>query len=117
MDISGYVGDILEWRRNDKDGSLIVGGCGMDMGFHTVYCLSRALFPKGFSMNLRPLLPTSTPLAYHITKHVYGKPGTVANIKATRSRIRESIAILGTIAGGCVGALLLYVIACLVFGM
>lgn len=44
QDISGYVGEILEWRRNDKDGSLIVGGCGMDMGFHTVYYLARALF-------------------------------------------------------------------------
>lgn len=44
QDISGYVGEILEWRRNDKDGALIVGGCGMDMGFHTVYCLARALF-------------------------------------------------------------------------
>ncbi len=31
QDISGYVAEILEWRRNDKDGALIVGGCGMDM--------------------------------------------------------------------------------------
>lgn len=25
-----------------------VGGCGMDMGFHLVYSLSRALYPDGF---------------------------------------------------------------------
>ena len=29
-------------------GSLRVNGCGMDMGFHIVYCLSRRLFPDGF---------------------------------------------------------------------
>jgi hypothetical protein len=31
-----------------RDGGLGVGGCGMDMGFHLVYSLSRALFPTGF---------------------------------------------------------------------
>src|ERR1700753_729745 len=25
-----------------------IGGCGMDMGFHLVYSLSRALYPDGF---------------------------------------------------------------------
>ena len=28
-----------------------VSGCGMDMGFHLVYILSQALFPKGFKTN------------------------------------------------------------------
>lgn len=28
-------------------GGLIVGGCGMDMGFHAVYTLGRCLWPKG----------------------------------------------------------------------
>ena len=37
------LGDPLQ-----KDGSLRVNGCGMDMGFHIVYCLSRRLFPDGF---------------------------------------------------------------------
>jgi hypothetical protein len=27
--------------------SLVVGGCGMDMGFHVVYCLGAALWPNG----------------------------------------------------------------------
>lgn len=29
------------------EGSLRVGGAGMDMGFHVVYTLGRAMFPKG----------------------------------------------------------------------
>lgn len=29
---------------------LVVGGCGMDMGFHVVYSLSHSLFPKGFKL-------------------------------------------------------------------
>lgn len=33
----------------DRDlGAVKVGGCGMDMGFHLVYELSRCLFPDGF---------------------------------------------------------------------
>ena len=31
-----------------KDGTIRVHGCGMDMGFHIVYTLSRILFPDGF---------------------------------------------------------------------
>ena len=31
-----------------KDGTIRVHGCGMDMGFHIVYALSRILFPDGF---------------------------------------------------------------------
>lgn len=41
--ISGYVGHALGLRRNDSNGALIVGGCGMDMGFHVVHNLSYAL--------------------------------------------------------------------------
>ncbi len=43
INISAIVSDVLEWRWNDE-GSVIVGGCGMDMGFHLVYCLSSTLF-------------------------------------------------------------------------
>lgn len=46
QDISGYVATVLDYRRND--GSLVVGGCGMDMGFACVYNLGRRLFPDGF---------------------------------------------------------------------
>ena len=37
----------LGYRQAKRDG-LIVGGCGMDMGFHLVYNLSAVLFPEGF---------------------------------------------------------------------
>lgn len=36
-------------RMGKRDG-LIVGGCGMDMGFHIVYNLSYVLFPDGFGI-------------------------------------------------------------------
>ncbi len=41
---------LLGWRRNPKNGALVVGGCGMDMGFHTVYSLSSRLYPDGFKL-------------------------------------------------------------------
>lgn len=41
------VGTALGERIGKRDG-VIVGGCGMDMGFHLVYNLSYVLFPKGF---------------------------------------------------------------------
>lgn len=45
--LSYHVGRILGgW--DDKSESVRVSGCGMDMGFHTVYALSGALFPDGF---------------------------------------------------------------------
>ena len=34
--------------RDSYDGGMRVNGCGMDMGFHAVYSLSRALYPDGF---------------------------------------------------------------------
>ncbi len=45
--ISGWVATFLGMKWNDN-GSVTVGGCGMDMGFHVVYTLSRALWPDGF---------------------------------------------------------------------
>lgn len=41
------VAVLLGERRGKRDG-VIVGGCGMDMGFHIVYSLSQALFPSGY---------------------------------------------------------------------
>lgn len=46
--ITRSVADVLGCRHDmDKQG-LTVGGCGMDMGFHMVYNLSRSLWPTGF---------------------------------------------------------------------
>lgn len=47
-DISGDAATVMDYRRNDRDNSLIVSGCGMDMGFACVYNLGRRLFPDGF---------------------------------------------------------------------
>jgi len=46
INITYYVANLLEWRLVDVNGSRVmrVGGCGMDMGFHAVYTLSRVLF-------------------------------------------------------------------------
>ena len=43
-----WVASALGWRFDKKHETLGVSGCGMDMGFHTVYSLSAALFPDGF---------------------------------------------------------------------
>lgn len=47
--LSGYIADACDYSRT-RDGALRVGGCGMDMIFHTVYNLGRVLFPKGFGL-------------------------------------------------------------------
>lgn len=45
--IDWYAARLLDMRRGKRDG-LVVGGCGMDMGFHLVYTLSRVLFADSF---------------------------------------------------------------------
>jgi hypothetical protein len=46
QNITYYVAQALEWPLVEKNGSRVlrVGGCGMDMGFHTVYTLASVLF-------------------------------------------------------------------------
>ena len=44
------VSRVLGIRLGKQGDALIVGGCGMDMGFHLVYELSRVLFPDGFGV-------------------------------------------------------------------
>lgn len=46
-EISWLAARAMDYRINQKHGGLIVGGCGMDMGFHLVYSLGRTLFPEG----------------------------------------------------------------------
>jgi hypothetical protein len=45
--LSGLAARALGMRLGKRDG-IIVGGCGMDMGFHLVYELSHTLHPSGF---------------------------------------------------------------------
>jgi hypothetical protein len=47
LPIDRYASTLLG-EKIDRHGGIGVGGCGMDMGFHLVYSLSRALFPDGF---------------------------------------------------------------------
>lgn len=42
------AGTALGMRVDSHKDGLVVGGCGMDMGFHVVYELSHTLFPDGF---------------------------------------------------------------------
>lgn len=46
-DISGIIATALDRKWHD-DGSLGVGGCGMDMGYSIIYSLSYSLYPDGF---------------------------------------------------------------------
>lgn len=45
-DITFSTAAALAWPMQNN--GVRVNGCGMDMGFHLVYTLSRVLFPKGF---------------------------------------------------------------------
>ena len=47
-DITYWAARALGDRIDQRRGGIVVGGCGMDMGFHLVYSLSRRLFPDGF---------------------------------------------------------------------
>ena len=48
FDVSWAVARVLDEPMDRKQGGLKVSGCGMDMGFHVVYSLSRSLWPNGF---------------------------------------------------------------------
>lgn len=45
--ITWEMSRVLGYRIDHKNGGLIVGGCGMDMGFHCVYTLGQKLWPQG----------------------------------------------------------------------
>ena len=45
---SYVVAAALDYKTDDKRDGIKIGGCGMDMGFHLVYNLSRTLWPKGY---------------------------------------------------------------------
>lgn len=49
--IDDYVADVLGWPYR-KDG-IVVGGCGMDAGFHLVHTLAQTLFSNGYSLKQR----------------------------------------------------------------
>lgn len=74
QDISGYAASVMDYRRNERDNSLIVSGCGMDMGFACVYNLGRRLFQAGFgelgtTKDGRKVRPSSAEDAAHMLNH------------------------------------------------
>lgn len=48
LDLTHYVAKALGLKIDRNNYGVKVGGCGMDMGFHLVYNLSRTIFPNGF---------------------------------------------------------------------
>ena len=48
--LSPRVAAICGFTFDDKAECLRVSGCGMDMAYHVVYSLGRALFPDGFGV-------------------------------------------------------------------
>ena len=51
LDWTYLVSKALDWKVSDKTNGIKVGGCGMDMGFHLIYTLSRELFDDGYAIN------------------------------------------------------------------
>ena len=47
LNLDWSIGRALDLKFDQKNGGLIVTGCGMDMGFHLVYNLGRTLWPAG----------------------------------------------------------------------
>jgi hypothetical protein len=54
MDITGYIAEANDWKeaKNRFGGynGIKVGGCGMDMGFHVIYNISKTLFNDGYAI-------------------------------------------------------------------
>ena len=52
LDWTRLVSIALDWKesKNRSGGGIKVGGCGMDMGFHLVYTLSRVLYDDGYAI-------------------------------------------------------------------
>jgi len=45
------ISKALDYKVSDKTNGVIIGGCGMDMGFHLVYTISSVLFKDGYALN------------------------------------------------------------------
>lgn len=55
FDVSWAVAAVLDWKFDQKNGGVKVGGCGMDMAFHLVYELSAELYGDGYALSKRGL--------------------------------------------------------------
>jgi hypothetical protein len=59
FNVSGYVATAIGAQLNRDRLAVRVGGVGMDMGFHVVYQLSRAVFADGFRCTGKPSCPAN----------------------------------------------------------
>ncbi len=48
-DVTWLVARAMGEKFDPTHGGIKVGGCGMDMGFHLVYGMSRTIYPDGFT--------------------------------------------------------------------
>lgn len=48
LDLTQYTATALGLKHGKRDG-VVMGGCGMDLGFHLVYLLSRRLYGGGYA--------------------------------------------------------------------
>lgn len=64
FNITGWAARALDMKHSDK-GGIVVGGCGMDMGFHVVYELSRVLFQGRFKCSGKNTGPHRCPSNDH----------------------------------------------------
>ena len=78
--LTGHAAKVLGERWDFDRGGIVVGGCGMDMGFHLVYNLSYALFKDGFEC-----IGDGCPANDHnngdrdYTPHMHSDPGYALN--------------------------------------
>lgn len=78
-----HVTQVTGRKFDQNNGGVKVSGCGMDMGFHLVYSLSRALYPDGFGTegkraNGKPVRATSAKHAARLVNACatfYGRNG------------------------------------------
>ena len=76
-DITWQVARATNSRVDNTHGGIIMGGCGMDMGFAAVYSLSGTLYPDGFKCSgQHRYTPTGKPSKRpcYSNDHSNGKP-------------------------------------------
>lgn len=85
------VSKALNYRTGKRDG-IIMGGCGMDMGFALVYNLGRTLFPEGFALpegkRGRNGRTVGQPMIYRA--HYLTKSGAVRRMTLAAATMREA---------------------------
>ena len=72
IDITYDAARAMGEKIHQRHGGIAVGGCGMDMGYHLVYGLSRALWPDGF-----PCIGEHCPSNDHSNGQPRSLPGAV----------------------------------------